>query len=70
MMMRTMIGTKMGERNLPGLDIDKTPNYQELCDFVLRAGDRVMAACIVTGSLQAGISNAMDGSEDDRVKLI
>lgn len=46
------------------------PNYQEICDFVIRAWGKVSPETIRKGFLQAGISNAMDGSEDDLVKFI
>ena len=45
------------------------PNCQELVDFVLAAWEKVTPHCIKAGFLQAGISNAMDGSEDDKVKF-
>ena len=48
----------------------QSPNYQEICDFIIRAWEKVSPETIRKGFLQAGISNAMDGSEDDLVKFI
>ena len=45
------------------------PSYQLIMDFVVRAWEKVPADTVKLGFLQAGISNSMDGEEDNLVKF-
>ena len=43
----------------------RRPSIELMCSWILRAWDMVDQRVIVTSFLKTGISNALDGSEDD-----
>ncbi len=46
------------------------PSFQQICDFIVRAWEKIKPETIRQGFLQAGISISLDGDEDDLVKFI
>ena len=43
----------------------RRPSIEQMCSWIVRAWDMVDQRVIVTSFLNTGISNALDGSEDD-----
>ena len=43
----------------------RRPSIELMCSWIVRAWDKVDQRVIVTSFLKTGISNALDGSEDD-----